>query len=71
MATWIWTLCYAVDMKLLLGNKNGRPLYYHVVAWILPAILTTFGLTMLYIPDAKSGFTTITIAFPCIYLKLL
>lgn len=57
MATWIWTLCYAVDMKLLLGNKNGCPISYHIVAWILPAILTTFGLIMLYIPDAKSGFT--------------
>lgn len=59
MATWIWTLCYAVDMKLLLGDKNGHPAYYHSLAWVLPAILTTFGLIILYIPDAKSDFKSI------------
>ncbi|KAG5315048.1 GP143 protein, partial [Acromyrmex insinuator] len=53
MATWIWTLCYAVDMKLLLGDKNGRPACYHILAWMLPAILTSFGLIILYIPDAN------------------
>ena len=54
MATWIWTLCYAIDMKLLLGDRSGHPTCYHAFAWICPAILTTFGLTILYIPDAKS-----------------
>ena len=53
MATWIWTLCYAIDMKLLLGDRSGHPTCYHAFAWICPAILTTFGLTILYIPDAK------------------
>lgn len=53
MATWIWTLCYAIDMKLLLGDRSGHPICYHIFAWICPAILTTFGLTILYIPDAK------------------
>ena len=53
MATWIWTLCYAIDMKLLLGERPGHPSYYHAFAWICPAILTTFGLTILYVPDAK------------------
>ncbi|OXU24776.1 G-protein coupled receptor 143 isoform X2 [Nasonia vitripennis] len=53
MATWIWTLCYAIDMKLLLGERVGRPLWYHMFAWICPAILTTFGLTILYVPDAN------------------
>ncbi|XP_043272094.1 G-protein coupled receptor 143-like [Venturia canescens] len=53
MATWIWTLCYAYDMKLLLGERAGHPSYYHAIAWICPAVLTTFGLTILYIPDAN------------------
>lgn len=68
MATWIWTLCYAIDMKLLLGDKNGRPAYYHAFAWVLPAILTSFGLIILYIPDAESVFTN-TKLFPCIWPK--
>lgn len=68
MATWIWTLCYAIDMKLLLGDKNGRPAYYHAFAWVLPAILTSFGLIILYIPDAESVFTNIKL-FPCIWPK--
>ncbi|XP_066587377.1 G-protein coupled receptor 143-like [Prorops nasuta] len=53
MATWIWTLCYAIDMKLLLGDKSGHPHFYHMCAWVFPAILTIFGLTILYIPDAN------------------
>ncbi|KAL6447052.1 hypothetical protein ACFW04_001422 [Cataglyphis niger] len=53
MATWIWTLCYAVDMKLLLGDRNGHSVYYHTLAWVLPAFLTSFGLIILYIPDAN------------------
>ena len=53
MATWIWTLCYAIDMKLLLGDRSGNPACYHAFAWICPAILTTFGLTILYVPDAN------------------
>ncbi|XP_014203551.1 G-protein coupled receptor 143-like [Copidosoma floridanum] len=52
MATWIWTLCYAIDMKLLLGERVGRPLLYHLFAWLSPAFLTTFGLSLLYYPDA-------------------
>ncbi|KAK0082796.1 hypothetical protein PV325_009835 [Microctonus aethiopoides] len=53
MATWIWTLCYAIDMKLLLSEKSGRPSWYHMAAWICPAILTILGLSILYIPDAN------------------
>lgn len=53
MATWIWTLCYAVDMKLLLGERPGHPKWYHAIAWICPAVLTIFGLVILYVPDAK------------------
>ncbi|XP_054011433.1 G-protein coupled receptor 143-like [Hylaeus anthracinus] len=53
MATWIWTLCYAIDMKLLLGDRSGHPTCYHAFAWICPAILTTFGLAILYIPNAN------------------
>ncbi|XP_023289863.1 G-protein coupled receptor 143 isoform X1 [Orussus abietinus] len=53
MATWIWTMCYAIDMKLLLGEREGHPSCYHALAWICPAILTTFGLTILYLPDAN------------------
>ncbi|XP_046595895.1 G-protein coupled receptor 143 isoform X1 [Neodiprion lecontei] len=52
-ATWIWTLCYAIDMRLLLIERPGHPRYYHAVAWMCPAILTTFGLSILYTPDAK------------------
>ncbi|XP_033225332.1 G-protein coupled receptor 143-like [Belonocnema kinseyi] len=53
MATWIWTLCYAVDMKLLLGERPGHPKWYHAIAWICPAVLTIFGLVILYVPDAN------------------
>ncbi|XP_044732040.1 G-protein coupled receptor 143-like [Chrysoperla carnea] len=53
MATWIWTLCYAIDMRLILKEKEGYPQYYHLAAWTIPAVLTFLGLSLLYFPDAK------------------
>ncbi|XP_051174743.1 G-protein coupled receptor 143-like [Leptopilina boulardi] len=53
MATWIWTFCYAIDMKLLLGERAGYPKLYHAFAWICPAILTSIGLVILYVPNAN------------------
>lgn len=52
-ATWIWTLCYAIDMRLILADKKERIKWYHFVSWVIPAILTTIGLTILYLPDAN------------------
>ncbi|CAG9854583.1 unnamed protein product [Phyllotreta striolata] len=51
-ATWIWTLCYALDMRRILKQKESKTLLYHLVSWVTPAILTTIGLLLLYIPDA-------------------
>ncbi|KAF7989156.1 hypothetical protein HCN44_007466 [Aphidius gifuensis] len=51
MVTWIWTLCYAIDMKLLLIEKPSRS--YHLFAWTFPGLLTIIGLTILYYPDAN------------------
>ncbi|RLU14931.1 hypothetical protein DMN91_012818 [Ooceraea biroi] len=63
MATWIWTLCYAIDMKLLLGSKNGPFTRYHLLAWVLPAVLTAVGLIILYLPDANChGLTSLSSA---------
>ncbi|CAG5089917.1 Similar to GPR143: G-protein coupled receptor 143 (Homo sapiens) [Cotesia congregata] len=53
MSTWIWTLCYAIDMKLLLSERPSKYGWYHAAAWICPALLTTFGLSILYIPEAN------------------
>lgn len=52
-ATWLWTLCYAIDMRLVLKEKEGHPRFYHTLAWTLPAILTSVGLSVLYIPNAN------------------
>ncbi|CAH1114086.1 unnamed protein product [Psylliodes chrysocephalus] len=68
-ATWIWTLCYAIDMRLILNQKESKTILYHIVSWVIPAISTTTGLSLLYIPDANchmpSPFsTTITRILP-------
>ncbi|KRT78861.1 hypothetical protein AMK59_7044, partial [Oryctes borbonicus] len=52
-STWIWTLCYTIDIKLVLSDKRSNLKYYHLSAWIVPAILTTIGLSLLYFPDAQ------------------
>ncbi|CAH0554404.1 unnamed protein product [Brassicogethes aeneus] len=52
-ATWVWTLCYAIDMRLVLSQKDSRLNHYHLAAWLIPAFLTFVGLSLLYIPDAN------------------
>uniref|UniRef100_A0A023F147 Putative g-protein coupled receptor n=1 Tax=Triatoma infestans TaxID=30076 RepID=A0A023F147_TRIIF len=52
MVTWVWTLLYAVDTWLAFCQRHGYPKLYHTVAWIIPALLTTVGLTLLYFPNA-------------------
>ncbi|KAJ8941228.1 hypothetical protein NQ318_015660 [Aromia moschata] len=52
-ATWIWTLCYAIDMRLVLTQKDMQIKYYHLAAWLIPAFSTLTGLSLLYIPDAN------------------
>ncbi|XP_046389809.1 G-protein coupled receptor 143-like [Ischnura elegans] len=51
--TWCWTFCYAVDVRRVLQGKECRFAVYHTIAWLVPAFLTTTGLSILYIPDAK------------------
>ncbi|XP_063220598.1 G-protein coupled receptor 143-like [Bacillus rossius redtenbacheri] len=57
-ATWIWTLCYALDMRLFLKDRPGHPYWYHAASWVLPAFTTTVGLSLLYLPDAKCHSVT-------------
>ncbi|KAJ8920185.1 hypothetical protein NQ315_011846 [Exocentrus adspersus] len=52
-AAWIWTLCYAVDMRFVLSHKSSKMKYYHVTAWVLPVFTTVIGLSLLYYPDAN------------------
>ncbi|KAL3269606.1 hypothetical protein HHI36_008670 [Cryptolaemus montrouzieri] len=52
-ATWIWTFCYALDMQFVLNEKEFDSKYYHILAWTIPLLTTSFGLSILYIPDAN------------------
>lgn len=51
--TWMWTLCYAVDMFLALREKPGYPTLYHLFSWLIPSALTAVGLAILYLPNAE------------------
>ncbi|KAG8250651.1 hypothetical protein J6590_097187 [Homalodisca vitripennis] len=51
--TWMWTLCYAVDMFLALRERPGHPLLYHMFCWLIPSVLTAVGLAILYLPNAE------------------
>lgn len=50
--TWLWTLCYTVDVGLAIQDKSSHPTAYHLFCWIFPAILTGFALFYLYYPDS-------------------
>ncbi|XP_053625546.1 G-protein coupled receptor 143-like [Plodia interpunctella] len=51
-ATWFWTLFYAIDTWDTIRGRDSHLLLYHSFAWGLPAATTTFGLSILYIPNA-------------------
>ncbi|XP_055591573.1 G-protein coupled receptor 143-like [Uranotaenia lowii] len=52
MCTWMWTLCYAINVRRQLGGYGVALRTYHTYVWSLSAVLTALGLTVLYIPDA-------------------
>lgn len=52
-ATWFWTLCYAVDVRRVLKSQGECTICYHIIAWLSPAILTSVGLLILYLPHAQ------------------
>lgn len=49
-ATFIFTLCYAVDVYLTCKQQKGNHKYYHAFTWSLSLLLTTVGLGTLYLP---------------------
>ncbi|XP_022242771.1 G-protein coupled receptor 143-like isoform X1 [Limulus polyphemus] len=52
-ATYLWTLCYAIDVLKTIKQKTWTPIIYHCVAWGIPMTLTICGMTVLYAPDFK------------------
>ncbi|XP_053694031.1 G-protein coupled receptor 143-like [Sabethes cyaneus] len=52
MCTWLWTLCYAINVRRLLGGSSVSVRTYHLCVWSISAVLTATGLTVLYVPDA-------------------
>lgn len=53
IATWFWTLCYAVDVRRVLKSQRECTICYHIIAWLSPAVLTSVGLLILYVPHAN------------------
>ncbi|XP_065215605.1 G-protein coupled receptor 143-like [Planococcus citri] len=53
VVSWMWTLIYAIDIRLALREQPSYRKTYHFCAWILPAIFTFIGLFILYYPNAN------------------
>lgn len=52
MCTWLWTLCYAINVRRQLQGQGIALRTYHGYVWSISAVLTATGLTVLYVPDA-------------------
>lgn len=50
-ATYIWSLLYALDVKLVMDGKHVDRRLYHLIAWTVPLALCLTGLLLLYLPD--------------------
>ena len=53
MCTWLWTLCYAINVRRQLSGARYALRTYHYYVWSISALLTGIGLTVLYVPDAE------------------
>ncbi|XP_018012121.1 G-protein coupled receptor 143 [Hyalella azteca] len=51
--TYMWTCLYCVDCVRSVRGSHTNTVWYHVVAWVVPAVLTFVGLLGLYAPDMK------------------
>ena len=52
-ATYLWSLLYALDVKLVMDGKRVDRRLYHLVAWTVPLVLCLMGMLLLYLPDLK------------------
>lgn len=53
MATWLWTLSYAINMKRSLLNQTTQESNFHYFVWSIAIVFTAIGTTSLYVPDAE------------------
>lgn len=51
--TWLWTLCYAINIRSYLRDQVIEEKKYHAFVWTTAAVLTGIGTTVLYYPDAE------------------
>lgn len=51
--TWLWTICYALNIRAYLSDKVVEERRYHSFVWPTAAILTAIGTTVLYYPNAE------------------
>lgn len=51
--TWLWTLCYAFNIRTYLRDEVIMERKYHLFVWPIAAILTSIGTTVLYYPNAE------------------
>lgn len=51
--TWLWTLCYAINIRTYLKDDVIEEKKYHAFVWTTAAVLTGIGTTVLYYPNAE------------------
>lgn len=51
--TWLWTLCYAYNVRTYLRDEVVAESRYHAFVWPTAAVLTGIGTTVLYYPNAE------------------
>lgn len=51
LATFFWTLFFALDTYLLTVNKQSHQRLYHLLSWGVPVVLCLVGLLPLYLPS--------------------
>lgn len=51
--TWLWTLCYAINIRVYLRDDMIREKKYHSFVWPTAGVLTGIGTTVLYYPNAE------------------
>lgn len=52
-AGFLWTIIFAYDTKRLFDERRALVCVYHLVSWLVAAVICTVGLSALYLPDLR------------------
>lgn len=52
-STYMWTMCYAIDVYFTVKERPWKFRYYHIISWLLSLFYVAAEFIILYVPEFK------------------